>query len=222
MRFSETSIGKTRLEMAEIVRLMEQHCEFARAQQTHGAPGVALVFRHIALLERCQERGEILTPIMQLPPRIATLLMEYVNHEGPWEAHPPIDLWITLRNNGKATLRNVITDRWWQPGINMNTGAEEDENGWWVYEKQDLPPGESIQLKPHWAATLLRKYCRRACNMTYWGKWKGLIGEEDVVEEVGYRVSLPRLDKETAAVEVRAPVDKPKRRARQTDMEVAV
>jgi hypothetical protein len=211
MKFKETNLNKTRLEVVEITKLLAENCPFVRTQQKQGSPGIPKVFRAMALMERYQERGEILTPIMQLPRAFRPLLMEYVNHEGPWAQSIPIDLWITLRNNDDKTHRGVIYDQWWQPGIN-EMGEEVLEDSLMIYEKTDIEPGETIDLTPHWAARVLRKYCHRACNPEFWNKWSTTIGLRDCWEEVGYRVTLPKIDKFTQRIEVKAPVKQAKRR----------
>jgi hypothetical protein len=210
MKFKDTSLNATRLEIIRCVKLMTDNCQFVRTQQGKGSPGIPKVFRELVLDGDYQERGEILTPVMQLPPHIRPLLMEYINHEGPWANSLPIDLYITLRNNDTKAHRAVIYDCWWQPGIN-DAGQEVLEDGFMVYEKATVGPGETIELTPHWAAKVLRKYCKRACNPQYWNNWDG-IGIRDCWEEVGFRVNLPKIDKLTERVRVNTLEAKPKKR----------
>jgi hypothetical protein len=214
MKFKETSQQTARLDMTDIVKLLIAHAQTTRPQQEQGSPGIRMVLRELAQSEKYQGRGELLTPIMALPPRWRPLLMEYINHEGPWSSSIPLDCYITLRNNDTKPHRNVIYDSWWEPGINIETGEEELDNGFMRYEKTTVEPGETIELTPHWAALIMRKYCKRACNIAYWSRWEMSIGVRDCWEEIGYRISLPRLSKELPPIKVKVEPKKAKTKAK--------
>jgi hypothetical protein len=214
MKFSETSLIDTRIDTQEIVKLLVDYAPYARVQADKGAPGVRRAFRELALSEKCQERGEILTRIMQLPPQLAPILMEYIQKEGPWNKTADVSLKVKLRNNDTKP-HQVIYEMWWQPAIDENTGEELIEDGWPVYEKTIVGVGETIELTPHWAFCVLRKYCKRAANPAYWSKWE-TIGDKDCFEEIGFSCSLPRLDKDTPPIETTAP-PKPRRRSKRAE-----
>jgi hypothetical protein len=209
MKFKETSLNDTRRDMTEAAQLLVDHAPNARFQSNKGAPGVRMAFRLLALSDKCQERGEILTRIMQMAPQLTPILMEYIQREGPWGKTADVELVVTLRNNDTKP-HQVIYDMWWEPGIDDN-GDEIEEDGHPIYEKTIVEPGETIDLSPHWAAIVLRQYCKRASNPTYWQRWD-TIGTKDCFEEVGFQCVLPKLDKNTERIVVKAP--KPRRKPR--------
>jgi len=192
VRLKETDITATREDIHEMVRLLSRRAPNARTQEQEPNHGVELAFYELATSEKCLERGELLTRIMQMPAGLAPILMELVNHEGPWTKRPPMDIWIAVRNNGTEPLE-VIHDRRGRPQYDEETG---DPNGDYDFkcQRRVIAPGKTVELSPHWAAHLLRSRCQRASHVARWNKWKGYIGVADDVEEVGYRVRLPWID----------------------------
>ncbi|MCP3973183.1 MAG: hypothetical protein GY720_01680 [bacterium] len=206
MKFTDTDTRRTAEDISDVIQWLVKHAPDAKIKAEHGAPGIRNAFRELATSAKCLERGELITRIAQLPPSKAPVLMEYLIGDGPWRGDDP-RAFITLRNNGSEDVM-VVTSEVRNHHINPETGKDKPDAWDTEFFEDRVAPGETIEVRPHYAFIALYDRCKRAWHPSHWNSWKGV---EDTIEEVGFRCTLPMLDKDNPEREITAPI-KPKRR----------
>lgn len=201
MKFKDTNTHRTAEDIAVVVKLLSKHAPYANIKGEAPVMGVARVFRELVLSDECLERGEVLTRIAQIHQAKAPLLMEYVNEGGPWAGRGPA-LLVTVRNNGTGPIP-VVFDEVRHYDVD-DEGVDKMDSWTTEYMEQVIGPGETIELRPHYAFIVLYDHCKRLWNPKFWNSFSNR-GQSDTFEEVGFRCRLPMLDAETPAKDVKAP-----------------